>query len=276
MKNILVPVDFTRVALNALKYAYNAFPEAKIHALHVVPSALNTTEVEYSLLNRVKVVKDGMEEELKKIIKLELGLGYIPNNISTTIMKGETITQIKNYMKEDSFDCILMGTRDKYSLFEKLIGTVSLAVIKQSQIPTFLVPKHAEYKPYKKVLVASDYHILHNKIGSWIKEWNQPFKAFIRFLHIQNKDESFMNETDQLVKELFDNSDPDFGFEVKNVNSNKIAPTLLESAYGFGADLLISMPDKQNFFSAILLKNVTKELVEKSSIPLLFIPNKIL
>jgi len=214
-----------------------------------------------------------MKDELEKIIKLELNLEYIPRNFKCIIKKGDTIAEIKKYLTEEDIDCTFMGTRDKYNLFEKVIGTVSLATIKTTYCPTYLIPKFAEYKPYKKVLIASDHHILRNQIGRWIKKWNSPFNAFIKFLHIREKDEEFIKETDQLVYELFDDSEPTFGFEVQNLKSKKIGNTLLESAYSFGADLLISMPDKQSFISALFLKSVTKELIEKSNIPLLFIPN---
>lgn len=273
MKQILVPVDFTVVAFNALKYAYECFPNAHLTVVHVVPPSVNSSEIKYSTLNRLSKVEDKMEEEVMAMILNELSLSELPNRITLQVLKGEVVQQLKSYISQQSFDAILMGTRDKYDLLDKVIGTVSLALVKTSDCPVYLIPRYAKHIGFHKVMVASDRHLLSNEIGTRIKKWNQDHNAFVKFLHINKdqKNDDFDLSQEKLVDELFDDQVPSFGFEIETMSSQEIGATLLESAYTFGADLLVSMPDRQNFVSTLIYKSVTKELIQKSKIPLLFI-----
>ena len=239
--------------------------------LHIVPPTLNSTEVEYSILDRYKVVDDKMISILRNSIVSELGFDTIPDRINIQIKKGEVVSQIKKHISSHTYDAIVMGTRDKYDLLDKVIGTVSLAIVKTSDCPLYLIPRYANYRKYNRVMVAADKHLLNNKVGLRIKEWNKDYNAFVTFMHVSNGKDNYVKSEDILVSELFENGDPSFGFEVTTVQGAKVGKTLLDTAYNIGADLLISMPDKQNFLSALLYKSVTKELIHKSSIPLLFI-----
>jgi len=273
MKKILIPVDFTVVAFNALKYAYKCFPDAHITVVHIVPPSLNSSELKYSVLDRYMDVNDKMEEEVIGMICNELGCGSLPDRMSVDIVKGEVVNKLKSYISENSFDAIVMGTRDKYDLLDKVIGTVSLALVKTSDCPLYLIPRYASYNGFKKVMVASDQHLLDNEVGTRIKEWNKDHNAFIKFLHINrdNGDDDFSISETKLVNELFEGDQPTFGFEIDSIHAKNISKTLLESAYGFGADLLVGMPDKQNFITSLIYKSITKDLIQKSDIPLLFI-----
>ncbi len=277
MKNILVPIDFTKVAFNALEYAINAFPESNILVLHVTPPSLNTTEIKYSLLNRIRTEADVLQDEVKRLIKLELNLEDIPSNLNLIMRKGDILPVINKLSQELAIDTIVMGTRDKYDMFDKIIGTTSLAIIKSQQVPTYLIPKDVKYTPYKKVLVASDYHLLTSSLGRKIKEWNKSFRAYIRFFHVKKGQEKFHKETDQLITDLFDGDAPQFVFDLIQKEGDNIGEMLLNEAESFNANLIVTMPEKQNFISRVFLKSVTKSLVQKSKVPLLFIhPQNIL
>ena len=271
MKNICVPVDFTHTAMNALKYAIQMFKGDKITVLNVSLSSLNSTAREYSLLGRLTTTEDDLQEELRKVILIELGLKELPENLSIIIEKGEAVTEIKNFVKNNNIDLVVMGTRDKYDILDKLIGTTSLAMVKTLDCPVYLIPRYATFKKFKKVIVAIDDHSIDNKIGYRIKQWNESYKAFVKFLHIQNDNKSFNKEMNSIVSELFLDKEPEFGFEIEHVKSKEIGSAILSSAYNFGADLIISSPYKQNFISALLFKSVTKELIQKVSIPILFV-----
>lgn len=273
IKKILVPIDFTLVAFNALRYACMCFPDAEISVVHVVSPSLNSSEISYSVLKRFSTVDDKMKAMLISSIKNELGVSIMPDRISVEVLKGEVIPTLKNFLSENNFDCLVMGTRDKYDIFDKVIGTVSLAIVKSIDCPVYLIPKYAIYQGFNKIMVAADNHLLHNEVGTRIKEWNADHNAFVKFLHIDNSkvDDNFGLSEEKLLVELFEGNDPTFGFSMESVKSKSIGTTLLDLAYKYGADLLVGMPDKQNFISSLIYKSVTKDLIQKSSIPLLFI-----
>ena len=271
MKNICVPVDFTHTAMNALKYAIDKYKGDNISVIYVSPSSLSSVKTEHSLLGRVSTIQDDLTAELRSVIKLELGIKEIPSNVSLLVLKGDVVSEVQGYVRKNDTDVVVMGTRDKYDIFDKLIGTTSLALVKTLNCPVILIPRNATYKAYKKIIVALDTHAISCNIGNKVKEWNDTYNAFVKFLHIVDNDKDFQEETDAVVSELFSGSEPKFGFELSHVESKEIGSTILSSAYNFGADLIISTPGKQNFLSALFFKSVTKELIQKVSIPILFL-----
>ena len=81
----------------------------------------------------------------------------------------------------------------------------------------------------------------------------------------------YNEEAEKIVKELYEKENVDFGFEIATVNSRNIGDSLLASAYNYQADLMIVIAENQNFMQSLLFKSLSKELVLKSSIPVLFL-----
>ncbi len=271
MRKICVPVDFTQTAMNALKYALHRFKGDHISVLHVSPASQNTTKTEYSLLGRVSSVKDDLVDELRKVILMELNINEIPKNVLLEVKRGEAISVVRSFVIDRNIDTVIMGTRDKYDVLDKLIGTTSLALVKTLECPVYLIPKSASYKDYEKVIVAVDTYAIEHGIGDIVKLWNTPYNAFVKFLNIQNDTEVLNKDTNVIDSNLFSDVDSDFNYEIEHIKASDVSSAIINSAHDFDADLIISIPNKQNFFSALLFKSITKELIQKVSIPLLFI-----
>lgn len=270
MKNkILVPFDFTKVSINALIYAITSNADSEIIVFHVGSS----------LIDLDKGSGDGqentplklIENSIKKYLKENLS-GHDLSNVKIKVSTGIPASQIVKESRS-GYDSIVMGSRDKYNLFDKWIGTQSLGVVKQVDIPTYLIPLNAGYNGYSKIVVASDSHLNSPELVNKIKAWNNNSIAFLKFIHVtDNKSDDFKQLSENLIKNIFDNNTPEFGFEFSVIHNNDIKKSLLNSAYNFGADLLISVPKKQNFLNALFYKSLSKEMILEAKIPLLFIP----
>lgn len=269
MKNILVPLDFTSVGANALKFACKAFGESQITILYVKFSKVNTEDpliYEQSLLS-----DDYWKEALKKYLCKELGLDRFPENIKLKISSGATVAGIISHCESSHYDGIVMGTRDKYNYFDKWFGTTTFGVIKKAKIPVYLIPKYATYSGYKRVMIASDDHLNNAIVLDKITSWNKEHLAFIKFLHIQDsKKDKFHQQKQLLITELFEKNNPEFAFEIEVIRDKDISHSLLASAYNMKADLLMVVPENQNYLQTILFKSISRELILKSDIPLLF------
>jgi len=271
MKNIIVPIDFTSVSMNALKYASKAFPNDRLHLLHVVRSGLNTSEVVPASFQKMDTTQDKMLIELEKLILLELDLNEIPETFIINIRKGDITSQIKEFAILKSADCLVMGTKDKYDIFEKAIGSISFATVKTLDIPIYLIPKNSTYNGFKRVAVATDKDLKESHFGRKVKDWNKDHNAFVQFIHVAtNEAESYIEEIDSIASDLFEENEPTFAFEIKRTLNKNIKESLLQAAYQFKADLLITLPQKQSFLGTLLFKNLTKELVQNSKVPILF------
>jgi len=267
---ILGPMDFTLVGANAIKYAHDLYPDADITCLYCM--TMNSFEKMTPINKQGDTKTSLLEKELANEVIRALGVNELPANVTVKAKNGEAVATIKSYANKMRPDFIMMGTRDKYDMLDKWLGTVSLGVIKSCDFPTCLIPRHASYHGFKKVLVAADNHMLNTSLVSWLKQWNHAFKAFIKFLHIQQSEKRKIESISEgLVTNLFEEDNAEFAFEIENVKSTDFSSTLLSKAYNLGADLIIAAPDKQSFLQSMLFKSASKELILKSKIPVLFL-----
>lgn len=269
MKKILVPLDFTAVGANAFRYARSAFKGSEITILYV---KFSKGDVSDPLSYQVNLLTDEYwKEELKKFLSKELNLDSFPKNVTISIAAGPTVSEICSFVKTNNFDSVVMGTRDKYNYFDKWFGTTSFGVVKKSKIPVYLIPKYATYSGYKKIMVASDDHLNNLIVLDKIRSWNREYSAFVKFLHIQDrKKDHFDEEKKMLISELFEKNDPEFAFEIELIKDKDISHSLLASAYDMKADLLMVIPENQNYLQTILFKSISRDLILRSDIPLLF------
>ena len=266
---ILVPVDLSSVSTNALKYAYDAFPGAEIHVVHAVTGLLNPND---PMVIKPWIQKDmSIKEDIQNLIRSEFAGSDYSQDVPVEILFGEVVPAIGRFLKNNSFDAVVMGTRDKYDLLDRWIGTNSLGVIKTVDLPIYLIPKFGSFRGWSKVLVATDRKIAKPKMIEFIRHWNVN-NAFLKFVHVQeSRDHGFNEEEQQIFESLFEEGEPSFGFEVKVIEDPKVGEPLLTMAYREKADLILVVPEKQSFFQAVFFQSFSKELVENSYVPMLFL-----
>jgi len=273
MKKILVPMDFTDVSVNALRYALQAFPESDISVLHVRVGAFYANAPIPVTPGDIQEIY--WTEALHKFILKELKVDEFPSRVSIYTRYGKIISEIIKFSNDNKVEALVMGTRDKYNYFNQWFGTVSIGAVKKIDLPIYLIPKYASFQTIKNVMIASDDQLTDPSLIQKIKTWNKDYNAFVKFLHIQRtENESFRDESKTIVKELFEKNDPEFSFEISILKDQDISHSLLASAYDLKADLLLVIPEDQNFMETLLFQSISKDLILQSDIPLLFLKNK--
>lgn len=269
--NILVPMDFTEVSSKGLKYAYKRFPSANITVLHAITGLLDPRGRLHTRPDATK--EDLANAKLKEIICDELEINELPQNITTEAYYGEPVRVISNYLNDHAFDAVVMGSRDKYDLVDKIFGTISLGVVKRNAEPIFVIPRYASYGSYNKIMIACDESIEDSDILMQIDYWN-PTNAQIKFLHVsEDSGDDFEKTKDVLLKNLYEKYQPPFSYEIETIQSKNVTESILAYAYNYGADLLIVISRPTSFIKSLVFKSTTKELILKSSIPMLFLHN---
>jgi len=269
MKKILVPFNFTEVSRNALQYAVNLFPEdAEFTVFHAIDGNLSVDEP--LILSMGLTKEEGLKKEIQDIVQnifeshsnLTFRIGMGVGNVVNAIMK---------LVRQDDYDAIVMGTRDKYDLLDQVFGTVSLGVIKRVSLPVYLIPPHVEFKPYKKVVVASDWHLESDEILNGIEEWNGKYKAELHFLHVEDKGDDDQGFIANIVEEFFEEREVPFSFVVDVKINKNVAKSILDYTTKEGADLQLVITDRATWLDTITSKSITKAMVLKSKHPMLFI-----
>lgn len=271
MKKILVPINFTKVAINALKYAINLFPkDAEFTVFHAIDGNLS---IEDPIILSFGLTKnDGMKKEIKDLVDELLKEEQKTITYHIGIGVGNVVDAILKIIREGEFDAVVMGTRDKYDLFDKLFGTVSLGVAKRVSLPVYMVPPKVSYHPFNKVVIASDFHLESDEILNAIEEWNSQYKAELHFVHvgknIKTSDEDFI---ENIVEEFFEERTVPFSFVIDVREGKNVVEEILKYTEEQKADLQLIITDRSSWLDTITSKSITREMILKSNNPMLFI-----
>lgn len=130
---VLVPMDDSEMAKEALRYALDVFPDAEITVLHVVgePSTMMGSAVGLALADNIE---DTAEEYARDIFDDAAAIAEeYETEITTVVRLGHPTRAILNEAAE--FDTIVMGTHGGTLADRLLVGNVVERVFRRSPVP---------------------------------------------------------------------------------------------------------------------------------------------
>ncbi|MDR9381590.1 MAG: universal stress protein [Natronomonas sp.] len=133
MKRILVPLDGSSESEAALREAFDLFPEAEVHAFHVVqvtefPRDRNKSAYEIAvekgreILTRADEIADKHER-----------------GIETAMKEGHAAKTIVRYAEENDIDHIVMGSTGRSGMARVLLGSVAESVTRRAPCSVVIV-----------------------------------------------------------------------------------------------------------------------------------------
>ncbi|MBZ6497065.1 universal stress protein [Natrinema longum] len=133
MTRILVPVDGSTGAEQALEEAFELFPDADIRVLHVIqvtriPSDPETTPYEYA-----KEKGDGFLEDAETIAAEH------DRDIETALTEGNAGRAIRKYINAHDIDHVVMGSTGRSGVSRLLLGSVAETVTRRSPVSVTIV-----------------------------------------------------------------------------------------------------------------------------------------
>ncbi|MFW6317052.1 MAG: universal stress protein [Halorubrum sp.] len=130
MVDVLVPVDGSASSDNALEYAFDLFPDAKVHIVHVTsfPTEPTATAVERA------------QEQAEEVIKeAKLIADDYDQPIKTETIHGNAAKAIIRYAEQNDIDHIVMGSKGRSGVQRVLLGSVAETVVRRSPTPVTIV-----------------------------------------------------------------------------------------------------------------------------------------
>ena len=272
-RKILVPVDFSEYAHNALKVAIAMAKkvDAQLVLLHAfdipVPSA------EMGLVIDTNLAEDFERESEQKMKELyttypELGSLVAFHKIKVAFPSDAIMEEIDS----GEIDLIIMGTHGAHSAFDELVGSNTLHVIQKSGKPVLAIPGISQMDSVKEILFAFDYQSITNShMLQPLVDFARSFAAQIHILHItehiQKLDSDAIQEAKNLEQYLKDIPHHYHMLESKDVESG-----IEEYLQKHQIDVLAVMPRKHTLWDKIFKSSVTRKLIHHSNVPLLVFP----
>ncbi len=264
MKRILVPVDFSSTAENALNYAieFAATVGGKLTLLHTY-EVVNSTGAFMSVESYIK--SDAARQVLSFAKKVEQKLGS--SNVDTKIIKGDFLSVTTNLSKQLDYDLLIMGTEGANNLLENLLGTHTSEVVSKIDRTIIVVPDEFEYRPIKNIVLAADQHnVVLTTILKPLLEVAKAYDAMVRVYHIDTGEED--TGIDVKIESGLDQVNHSFHYEL---NGGDLSENIDQFVEDYQAELLCLIRRNRSFWEQLFHSSTTRKEVLHSTTPLLIL-----
>ncbi len=247
MNNILVPIGTSPNAKDTLQYAIDFASNfgAKVFVMDV----FSVTSSAGSLSNVTAKVAKSSKEQIKEIID-EVEVNNVELKIAT--YNGDIVDGLNNINKELGIDLIIIAPRSNDIKEELYLGNTTGRIVKQTNIPTLIVPKGTKFQSVTSILTAFGSGILkRNRILNPLVAIKDKFKPKVNLLLVKRP--GYSEEDLRVNTALLDISE-----QLIITEQGTTYLGVLEHFQKLQPDLLCVFRRKRGFF---------KKLWEKNTIP---------
>jgi nucleotide-binding universal stress UspA family protein len=139
MGEILVPVDGSTYAEDALAYAIEHFPEADITTLHVVEVPGGYFAATAGDPETLPVVETHKAEGEKLLEAIEAEAQTLGGSVETAMEIGDPADEILEYAQANDVAEIVIGSRGISGVGRIMFGSVAEKVVRRADIPVVVV-----------------------------------------------------------------------------------------------------------------------------------------
>lgn len=273
MKNILITTDFSDLSKNAIQYALDFFSDeiCTFYLMHVVASNSYLLDDFYTAADEdsLETIVFGDQKERLTTLLEETKRKKVNPNFSFKAITDFDI--LKKGIQEacDTFeiDLVIQGSDGKSSLGEKFFGAHSTRLIRESKTPVLIIPELTKYKPIQKVVLGIDQDRNYvPQIPIFIK-WLFESSKINQLIILNFNDDPNLDHAENWKNELVQ-----FNPSVKYISTEDVEEAIRICQEVLNAELSLVLTSAKPIFERILSGSTIAGLVEKSKIPVLFIP----
>lgn len=262
MKTIIAPTDFSSVSYNACLYAAKMAEDikAELVLLHVMELPVVVSEFPVSVGDFGDIA---MEDELNRLADKLRAATSNNINIYTENVMGSVEYLIQNACEQKEPFAVVMGTHS-YSFIDRFfIGSTTVYSARHLQYPVLVVPKNVQYKPFRKIALATDMKNVYEIPAKEIEMILNLFDAELQVFYVA-KDRTTKNRNSLpgvLLNNRLVSLAPKFFF----VEEEDILKGISALTEEHGTDLLMVIPKKHGPFH----RSQSKDFIFYSNVPVM-------
>ncbi|WP_187263824.1 universal stress protein [Pontibacter beigongshangensis] len=279
MKKILVPTDFSPIAHHAFLYALDMAQQenAQVILLHVFhrpvlsPFPQDEQAVIRWLENKEQRKLEGYAKDTwQQYTKQQKQ----PVDMIAICRYGLTVPEILQACHDYEADLVVMGMRGGGVLSQAFLGSTTLQLIQENQVPVLAVPAGKHFTGLKSVVFALNLtRFPARKLLSPLQELLLAYKSKLHVLHVYKsniceEERELAFEALSKVESYFQDLSYKLFFKEKEDVAEGIQQYILEEQ----ADLLVLVPAQHSFMDRLLSKSITSKLASQAFAPLLALP----
>ena len=273
--HILIPTDFSDNASSALNYALKLYSKEQctfyvLHSTYIDEAVTRAFTAAYRDETPNTIVEGKLSEFL---VKTEAANANAKHNFKPLLTEEELRIAVKNAVKHNSIDMVVMGTKGTTDAVEYLMGSNTVKVIRKiGDCPVLILPDGYSFVEPVQIAFPTDFNRNYEvKELESLKDLADLYHSKIRIVHVNvnstltDKQEENMN----ILKKYLANYEHSFHW-LTDSNTKAIAiATFIDE---FKIDMLAMINYKHGLLEAILKEPVIKTLAFHPIIPILVIP----
>lgn len=186
MKKILVPTDFSEVSENAVRFAIDL--AKKIDAEITLFNSIHFDyfhDYQYGyhavLQTMVDEVREAVEKRMEEFVaKFETSI-----QINTKINALSMVTAIKDLVKEEGYDFVVVGTHGSSGIDEFFVGSNTEKIVRHAPCPVISVPDKYSMKKINKVMVPLDLREIRSSFLDQVAKLQHLFDCELEFIWVK-------------------------------------------------------------------------------------------
>lgn len=277
MKKILFPTDFSEASHNAFVHAlkWAKLVQGELVLLHSFELPIYDNqffpENYITIYDSVSLSEfDMFKDEIPKLRAIAEAHHLDKIKLSHRLKDGDLVTAIKESIKEDKIDYVVMGTSGATGWESFFIGTNSASVVTEVSVPVLCIPAEAPFNSLKTIGFTTRFRTKDKKALQSVLELAHKAKAIVKCLYVKTSDSDVAKATIATWKEEY-KSEP---IEFFVIEDDDVQAIITDFIMYKEVDLLIMLPYKRGFFEGLFKPSLTKKLTTDFEIPILSIPMK--
>ena len=283
MIRILVPVDFSDYAFNALDYAIKLGGEipSEITLAHCFPEMFDEKDIDVpaGTVDVRKIIQQKRESEKKAIediiekAKASLSENQRKNiSIKIYFETGYAEDVLLKLSSDKSPDVIVMGTKSKGETIKELLGSVTSDVVRKAHVPVLTIPAESniDLNRISNVLFITDFSDNDYKSLHKLILLIAPFKTMIHCIKVNTStpdkwDKEKMNKFSEYCTTTYRNHK----IKTEILYSENFIDTLDKFIVDNSIDIIAMTRKKRNVISSLFHPGITRKILFHTNVPLL-------
>jgi nucleotide-binding universal stress UspA family protein len=270
MKVIVVPTDYSAIAVNAMNYAIEMAQAVNanlmlVHVYQIPVSLSNDVYVPIIGPEELQKINDERIQELKREVE-HISFGKL--KVYAEARLGNVVDELQELCKSIQPLAVVMGTKGESAVERIFMGSNTLLAIRHLNAPVIVVPPGAIFKGIKKIGLACDFKMVVESIPTdLIRELVNTFHAELEVLNVDYNSKHFKPDTPEqslLLHTLLEDLKPKYFF----INNPVVEDGISEFAENNNIDLLVVIPKKHKLLDSLFQKSHTRQLAFHSHIPI--------
>lgn len=278
MRKIIIPVDFSENALNALKYAVELFKyeQCELFLLHTYAEEIYKLEDNKQSENLEDLKQDVEAKVMDSLEALEEKVKEISPNprhrIKSIASYGLLIDEVNDLVNQENADLVIMGTRGRSNDRSLTFGSNTLQVVKYVQCPVLSIPENYSFNGLSNLLFPTDFMIPYKRRElKLVAETAKSYCASVHMLYISKFPLESMRQKDN--QSFFKEQLKDAQTLYHRVDEEERVTAIMKEIDTLKIDMLVMVNSRYTYLESILYESTINKISLNPKIPFLVLQN---